>query len=341
MSKKYREYSDPMTLPEEKMAIPTAPSKPQLILPSITVGDRVTISQSAVTVNSTTIKPIIVHNATSQTLETPQRRMRAGGYSLTASFKTSTFLFLAFDNAILTDPSVTDSFLTLSYAGRKTIINYVPVFFVGNVKDISGGTVNISSEAFARGTSNTIISLDSLPLGLMANDTAYRNKLAYLFFNDATRLSEVDALLSNESVENVVVTDTNKSSDVATREAYMRQQLALWGIPSADLTGSALTEAYEKERTHRTKAINEADGKGVNDIASSLPTITQNPQRTLSPPTITHEKLPETGFRKYGGKILALTIIAGGIVLYRRMKDRGSLPSLPNIPVEALSEAAI
>lgn len=287
----------------EKLPTPTAGKVS--VLPTINVGDVVTISGNDFTINGVTYygQPIDISN--SNPVDTTIVTTKLGQYEVEIQGIFQAKRMVAFKNVVATNPLETISYMRVKYSGRATVFNEASVFFVGTPeKD--------GMKFYQRNQANKIIP-PTIDKGTLSQDSGAYNKLAILLYGNSEKdnVAKARALAEGLKEETKVekITDTSKDSKELDAEKFMRDKLREWGVTVPDpdsLTGKALEDHYTREHQKRVAVPTKKRG------------IQQNPQVQLREPSITHPVLPETGFRKYASKILLVTLVGAGIIMYQR-----------------------
>jgi hypothetical protein len=357
-TKKYAPYEEPdfmkpKNVPVQDMPVsdkdkPT-PDKEKVVakFPSLSVGDIVTISDEGYTVNGKFLKAVAVENtmttniiANSITLDVPTDivpPLYEAEPTMKVTFSYQAAKYFAYEEDIVSNPLKSMDYMRIDYSGRFAVIEQVPVIFVSRV--ISESPIKLVTNAFIRDKNNKIVNPTATILlsnEFTAHNPGTLNELAYVFYGSAEHADRIklsSAEVSNEKVEDTYMPDETKN------DAFMREKLIGWGYPASQvnaLSGQTLTDLYMSEQQRRAPkppppSPSADPSKNASIIAANGPKnqITPNPNRDIPrPPIIKHTPLPDTGFRKYAAKILIITFIAGGIVMYRRLKKEDALNDL-------------
>lgn len=270
-------------------------------LPEIKMGDEVTISGNDFTINGVTYYGKGLDNTVRDPIDSALYSTKIGDFAVEVQGVFQAQRIIAFQNVIATNPVETISYLRVKYAGRAAVLSEVSLFFVGPPGKL---------EAYQRDKKNRIVPI-TIDKGTISQDSGAYNKLAYVLYGNSEKASIEKAralageLPSDSRVD--VVTDTSKPSAELEAEKFMRDKLREWGVTfPSDLSGKALEDLYTAEHQKRVA------------VPGNKRSIQPNPQVQLVAPSITHPVLPETGFRKYGSKILLVTLVGAGVVMYQR-----------------------
>lgn len=269
-------------------------------LPTINIGDTVTISGNDFTINGVTYYGKALDNDTSTPVDSTTTQTKIASFEVSLQGVFQAKRIVAFQNVIATNPLETISYMRVTYGDRKVVLSEVSVFFCGEP-----GRIN----AYQRDKDDKIIP-PTIDKGTISQDSGAYNKLAYLFYGDSSdgSIKKVKAALEGLPNETKVdkVVDTSKDTAELEAEKFMRDKLREWGVSfPATLSGKALEDLYTAEHQKRVNV-------------SGKRSIQPNPQVNLREPTISHPILPETGFRKYASKILLVTLVGAGVIMYQR-----------------------
>lgn len=286
-----------------KTGKPTPTEKRLSELPEIAVGDKVIITGNDFTINGKAYYGQAI-DITSQPVDTTIVTTKLGDFDVEIQGVFQAKRMIAFKNVVATNPLETISYMRVKYSGRATVIREASVFFVGTPeKD--------GMKFYQRDVTNTIIA-PTIDKGTFVQDSGAYNKLAYVLYGDSsqTNIDKAKKLVEGLKEESKVekITDTSKDTATLAAEKFMRDKLREWGVisPNPDtLSGKALEDHYTIEHQKRV-------------VVPGKRGIQPNPQVQLREPSITHPTLPETGFRKYTSKILLVTLIGAGMIVYQR-----------------------
>lgn len=291
---------------EEPKKMPEPPAKePQKGIVStfptpLKMGDEVTIAGNDFTINGITYYGKGLDNDNHDPIDSRIYQTKIGEFDVEVQGVFQARRIIAFQNVIATNPLETISYLRVKFDGRAAVLSEVSLFFVGPPANL---------DAYQRDRSNRIVPI-TIDKGTISQDSGAVNKLAYVLYGDSEKpnIEKARALVGDLSDTSRVdvITDTSKTSAELEAEKFMRDKLREWGVTfPATLSGKALEDLYTAE--HQKRAGQKMK-RGIQP----------NPQVQLQMPSIAHPILPETGFRKYGSKILLVTLVGAGVIMYQR-----------------------
>lgn len=354
-TKKYAPYEEPDFMKPQNIPTPVSdkekptPDKAQAGVskfPTLAIGDIVTVSDDGYTINGKQLKSVAVENtmttnivANPITLDVPADivpPLYEVEPTMKVTFSYQAAKYFVYEEDIVSNPLKSIDYMRIDFDGRFAVIEQVPVIFVSRV--ISESPIKLVTNTFIRDKNNKIVKPTAAILlsnEFTAHNSGTLNELSYVFYGSADhadRIKLTSADVSNEKVEDTYMPDDTK------KDIFMREKLIEWGYPSSQvnaLSGQTLTDLYMSEQQRRAPpppppSPNDPSKPG-GTVAANGPKnqITPNPNRDIPrPPIIKHTPLPDTGFRKYAAKILIITFIAGGIVMYRRLKKEDALNDL-------------
>lgn len=304
---KYKPQRDTSNLfPDKLPSVPQEVTKGKISdLPGINVGDEVIIAGNDFTINGVTYYGQSIDISTSNPVDSIISTTKLGTFDVEIQGIFQAKRMVAFKNVVATNPLETISYMRVKYSGRAVVLSEASVFFVGTPeKD--------GMKFYQRDRANKIIP-PTIDKGTLAQDSGAYNKLAFLLYGNSEKenIAKARAMAEGLKEETKVekITDTSKDSKELEAEKFMRDKLREWGVTVPDpdsLSGKALEDHYTREHQKRVAVPTKKRG------------IQPNPQVQLVAPSISHPVLPETGFRKYASKILLVTLVGAGVIMYQR-----------------------